>query len=69
MLRLRIQGEEGMAKLVREVPEGLPEARTKMMSLVEEVCKHAGNIPFHRVMLGGFSQVSLFYFLWPEVTA
>ncbi|KAK3272665.1 hypothetical protein CYMTET_19051 [Cymbomonas tetramitiformis] len=51
-----LKGEEGMAKLVREVPEGLPEARTRMMSLVEEVCKQAGNLPFHRVMLGGFSQ-------------
>lgn len=49
-------GENAIARLIRDVPPGLPECRSAMVALVEEVCKYAMDTPYSRVVIGGFSQ-------------
>jgi phospholipase/carboxylesterase len=49
------QGEQGIAKLIREEPPGLPAFRTNMQALLEEVVAFTG-VGYDKVVLGGFSQ-------------
>jgi predicted esterase len=49
-------GEAAIARLIRDVPPGLPDCRSKITKLVDEVCLGANNCPTSRVVLGGFSQ-------------
>lgn len=49
-------GADAIARLIRDVPPGLPECRSKMCRLIEEVCHSANDCPTSRVVLGGFSQ-------------
>ncbi|KAJ1620514.1 Alpha/Beta hydrolase protein [Pavlovales sp. CCMP2436] len=49
-------GEVAIAKLIRDVPPGLPECRARLTKLVAEVCLSANDCPTSRVVLGGFSQ-------------
>lgn len=49
------QGQQGIARLIRDAPEGIGEFRTKMTALVDEVKAHAG-VDYSRIVLGGFSQ-------------
>lgn len=49
-------GTDGIARLIRNVPPGLPDCRARVTRLVEEVCRAANGCPTSRVVLGGFSQ-------------
>ncbi|KAG8467092.1 hypothetical protein KFE25_000408 [Diacronema lutheri] len=49
-------GPGAIARLIRDVPPGLPDCRSRMTKLIEEVCLTANNCPVSRVVLGGFSQ-------------
>jgi phospholipase/carboxylesterase len=49
------QGEQGIAKLIREEPPGLAAFRTNMQALVEEVVAATG-VGYDKIVLGGFSQ-------------
>jgi len=55
MMAMR-QGGEVVGKLIREVPPGLTECRTQMATFLEEVRATAGDIPYSKIMLSGFSQ-------------
>lgn len=44
-----------IAKLLDEVPEGLPAARKMLLATVDELARSCG-VPMSRVVLGGFSQ-------------
>lgn len=52
------QGEEGMAKLLRERPDGLVQMREQMHKLLGEVCKYA-KVEMQQVIMGGFSLGSM----------
>lgn len=49
-------GTDGIARLIRDVPPGLPDCRNRITKLVDEVCLSANSCPTSRVVLGGFSQ-------------
>mmetsp|Transcript_11154 Transcript_11154/g.22604 ORF Transcript_11154/g.22604 Transcript_11154/m.22604 type:complete len:305 (-) Transcript_11154:180-1094(-) len=58
-LTLATSGEAAIAKMIREEPKGLREARASLAKLLEQVCAMAGAgtpLPTSRVVLGGFSQ-------------
>jgi phospholipase/carboxylesterase len=56
LARMQLALERGEARdLTREVPEGLGEARDRVMSLLDAVERELG-VPGSRVVLGGFSQ-------------
>ncbi len=53
------QGDEGMARRLREeVPEGLPPARKQLLSLLEAL-RQQTSLPMSKILLGGFSQGSM----------
>ena len=59
MMRLMTAIETGEIRKMRcELPEGLPEARERLLALVDEASRETG-LPVSRFVLGGFSQGSM----------
>ena len=54
-----IQGESGVAELIRREPEGLAECRTRMQTLLRETSILFGDLPLNKFVLAGFSQGKL----------
>jgi len=52
------QGEEALAKILREEPDGLENARDNSVLLINEVSKYFG-ISLDHIVIGGFSQGSM----------
>ena len=50
-------GEQALARLIRDEPPGLPQARAKLTQWLTDVRKLAGDVPVSKVVLSGFSQV------------
>ena len=45
-----------MGAMIRQVPPGLPEARTRGLQLLSEIQALAGGLPMSKIVIGGFSQ-------------
>mmetsp|Transcript_691 Transcript_691/g.2195 ORF Transcript_691/g.2195 Transcript_691/m.2195 type:complete len:304 (-) Transcript_691:76-987(-) len=50
------QGADGIARLIREEPEGLVECRKRMLTLLRETSALFGDLPMGKFVLSGFSQ-------------
>jgi len=48
-------GSDALAKILRQVPPGLPECRERLSQLLDEACALTG-VTHDRIMLAGFSQ-------------
>jgi len=58
-LTIATAGEAAIAKMIREEPKGLKQARASLAELIQQVCEMAGGgsrLPASRLVLGGFSQ-------------
>ena len=58
-LTIATAGEAAIAKMIREEPKGLKQARASLAELIQQVCAMAGGgspLPTSRLVLGGFSQ-------------
>lgn len=49
-------GGDALGKLIREMPPGLQECRTRLKQLVSEVRSHVRDIGMEKVVFAGFSQ-------------
>ena len=58
-LTIQTQGEQAIAKMIREEPKGLKQARENLAALIKQTREMAGggaSLPANRVVRGGFSQ-------------
>ncbi len=58
-LTIQTQGEAAIAKMIREEPKGLKQARENLAELIKQVREMAGGgatLPARRLLMGGFSQ-------------
>jgi predicted esterase len=49
-------GGEALAALIREMPPGLEDCRTRLKQLISEVRSQIGDIPLEKIVFAGFSQ-------------